>query len=421
MRILTFTSLYPNAAQPTHGVFVENRLRRLVAAGTIESRVVAPVPWFPFGLSAFGRYGAFARVPQYEERHGLALCHPRFVAIPKLGMALSPGMMARGAWRSVMQLIESGYDFDIVDAHYFYPDGVAAAVLAERLGKPLVITARGSDINLFPQFRAARGRILWAADRAAHIVTVSAALKQRLVELAVPREKITVIRNGVDLEIFAPQDREACRRALGLHGPSLLMVGSLIPLKGHRLVIEALADLPEWSLMVAGDGPERATLERQVKRLGLGQRVRFLGTVPHEALPQLYTAADLLILASSQEGIANVLLEAMACGTPVVTTAAGGCPEVVTSPDAGVVVPERSPQALRDAILDLWAKRPDCGATRRYAERFDWAETARKQAAVLHAARAPQRSLTSMPHHHPPRVPARWPDLHAEDGGLNNA
>jgi glycosyltransferase involved in cell wall biosynthesis len=316
-------------------------------------------------------------------------------------MALSPGMMARGAWRSVMQLIESGYDFDIVDAHYFYPDGVAAAVLAERLGKPLVITARGSDINLFPQFRAARGQILWAADRAAHIVTVSAALKQRLVELAVPREKITVIRNGVDLEIFTPQDRLACRRALALHGPSLLMVGSLIPLKGHRLVIEALADLPEWSLVVAGEGPERAALERKVERLGLGQRVRFLGTVPHEALPQLYTAADLLILASSQEGIANVLFEAMTCGTPVVTTAAGGCPEVVTSSDAGIVVPERSPQALREAILDLWVKRPDRSRTRHHAERFDWAETARKQAAVLHAARDPQCSLTSMPHHHP--------------------
>ena len=420
MRILTFTSLYPNAAQPTHGVFVENRLRQLVASGTVHSRVVAPVPWFPFGHSAFGRYGAFAWVPQYEERHGLALHHPRFVAIPKLGMAVSPGLMARGAWGSVLQLIESGYDFDIVDAHYFYPDGVAAALLAERLGKPLVITARGSDINLFPQYRAARGRILWAAERAAHIVTVSAALKRCMVELVVPQEKITVIRNGVDLELFTPQDRVACRRALGLHGPSLLMVGALVPLKGHRLVIEALADLPAWSLMVVGDGPDRMALERRVERLGLGQRVRFLGIVAHEALPQLYSAADLLVLASSREGIANVLLEAMACGTPVVTTAAGECPEVVTSPDAGVVVPERNPQVLREAILDLWAKRPDRGRTRRCAERFDWAETARKQAAVLHAA-CPRRSSAFLGlHATSPLAPGRCSDLLGEDGGLDD-
>lgn len=394
MKLLTFTSLYPNAAQPTHGVFVENRLRRLVAAGTIESRVVAPVPWFPSGLSAFGRYGAFARVPRREERHGLALYHPRFAAIPMVGMALSPDLMARGARRSVMHLIESGYDFDIIDAHYFYPDGVAAALLAESLRKPLVITARGSDINLFPHYGAARRRILWAAGRAAHIITVSAALQVRLIELGVPEEKITVIRNGVDLEVFAPQDRAVCRRALGLQGPSLLMVGSLVALKGHRLVIEALARLPDWSLMIAGEGPERGALERQAERLGLGQRVRFLGTLAHEALPKLYSAADLLVLASSREGIANVLLESMACGTPVVTTAVGGCAEVVTSSDAGAVLPECSPQALREAIESLWAKRPDRGRTRRHAARFDWAETTREQAALLHKLCAQHTSLS---------------------------
>ena len=394
MKLLTFTSLYPNAAQPIHGVFVENRLRRLVATGTIESRVVAPVPWFPSGLSAFGRYGAFARVPRREERHGLALYHPRFAAIPKVGMALSPDLMARGARRSVLHLIESGYDFDIIDAHYFYPDGVAAALLAESLRKPLVITARGSDVNLFPHYRAARRRILWAAGRAAHIITVSAALQRRLIELGVPEEKITVIRNGVDLEIFAPQDRAACRRALGLQGPSLLMVGSLVALKGHRLVIEALAGLPDWSLMIAGEGPERGALERQVKRLDLSRRVRFLGTLAHEALPRLYSAADLLVLASSSEGIANVLLESMACGTPVVTTAAGGCAEVVTCSDAGTVLTERSPQALREAIEGLWASRPDRGRTRHHAERFDWAETTRQQAALLHGLCAQQTSST---------------------------
>ncbi|MCP5112428.1 MAG: glycosyltransferase family 4 protein, partial [bacterium] len=241
-------------------------------------------------------------MPRREERHGITIYHPRFAAIPKLGMAISPDLMARGARRSVMRLINSGYDFDIIDAHYFYPDGVAAALLAERLRKPLVITARGSDVNHFPDYRAARRRILWATDRANHIITVSDALRRRLLELGVPEEKITVIRNGVDLEVFAPQDRAACRQSLDLEGPSLLMVGSLVALKGHHLVIEALARLPDWSLVIAGEGPERSALERQARRLGLDQRVRFLGTVAHEALPKVYGAADLLVLASSREG-----------------------------------------------------------------------------------------------------------------------
>lgn len=385
MKLLTFTSLYPNATAPTHGVFVENRLRRLVAAGEIESRVVAPVPWFPFTHAAFGRYGAFARVPRREERHGLTIDHPRFLSFPRIGMSVSPDLMVRGAAPTITRLIASGYDFDVIDAHYFYPDGVAAALLAARLRKPLVITARGSDINYFPNYRVARRRILWAADRADGIVTVSDALRQRLIDLGVPDGKITVIRNGVDLDLFAPQDRAASREALGLDGPCLLMVGSLVTLKGHHLVIESLAQMPGWRLLIAGDGPERHSLERQAERLGVDRRVRFLGTVPHESLPALYSAADLVVLASSREGLPNVLLEAMACGTRVVTTNVGGCAEIVTNSAAGQVVPERSARALRQAIERLGAVPPDAGNTRRHAIQFDWNGVIRDKTALLRA------------------------------------
>jgi glycosyltransferase involved in cell wall biosynthesis len=391
MKILTFTSLYPNAAQPTHGVFVENRLRKLVASGDVESRVVAPVPWFPVPL---GRYANAARVPRHEQRHGITISHPRFFTIPKVGMAVSPDFMARGAWRDVNDVIDSGFDFDIVDAHYFYPDGIAAALIAKKLGKPLVITARGSDINVFPDYRVARRRIVWAAKQTDHIITVSSALRKRLIDLGVESEKISVLRNGVDLDVFAPRDKTACRQSLDLHDPTLLMAGGLVAIKGHRLVIEALADMPGWNLIIAGDGPEKDALQRQARMLGVSERVRFLGVVAHQSLPELYNAANILVLASSHEGVPNVLLEAMACGTPVVATDVGGCAEVVTNPNAGVIVKERNPAALKAAIEALWKNMPDRNQTRDHAEQFDWAGTISKKKTLIHRLWAQHTSST---------------------------
>lgn len=150
LRILTFTTLFPNAAQPVNGVFVENRLRHLVAGGGISARVVAPVPWFPFRAARFGAYGAFARVPAYERRHGLSVHHPRFPIIPKIGASLTPALMYAFVKPFISDLIRRDGDFDLIDAHYFYPDGVVAALLGRAFGKPVTITARGTDLNLLP-------------------------------------------------------------------------------------------------------------------------------------------------------------------------------------------------------------------------------------------------------------------------------
>ncbi|HZV66938.1 MAG TPA: glycosyltransferase family 4 protein, partial [Telluria sp.] len=141
MKIVTFSSLFPNKVKPNHGIFVETRLRNLVDSGEIESRVVAPVPWFPFSGSRFGNYADFARVPRWENRFGLSVAHPRFPLIPKIGMNWSPMLMAAAAKRTLARMIDEGYDFDLIDAHYFYPDGVAAVRLGQYFNKPVVITA----------------------------------------------------------------------------------------------------------------------------------------------------------------------------------------------------------------------------------------------------------------------------------------
>jgi len=376
LKLLTFSTLYPNAAIPHHGVFVENRLRHLLASGKIESKVVAPIPWFPFSSPIFGEYGNFARVPAREERHGISVTHPRYLVIPKIGMNLVPSAMVRTALPVIRKIISDGYDFDVLDAHYFYPDGVAAVKIAQILKKPVTITARGTDLNLIPQYDKPRAMIKWAAAHAQGMVTVCQALKDSLVELGVPDEKIEVRRNGVDLELFTPPaDRGTLRSQLGIADKVILSVGHLIERKGHHLIIEAMSLLPDVKLLIAGQGPEKNNLIRLAETKGVADRVTFLGAIAHDELKKYYGAVDMLVLASSREGWANVLLEAMACGTPVVATSIWGTPEVVAAPEAGVLVEQRTAEGLADGVKRLYATLPNRAKTREYAERFSWDDT----------------------------------------------
>ncbi|MFO1056647.1 MAG: glycosyltransferase family 4 protein [Dongiaceae bacterium] len=388
LEVLTFTTLFPSAAAPQHGVFVENRLRHLVASGEVAAEVVAPVPWFPFRGGLFGRYARHAGTPRREHRHGLAIEHPRYPAIPRVGMSAAPFLLAAACVPLLRRRLAAGRRPALIDAHYFYPDGVAAVLLGRRFGLPVVITARGSDINQIADHALPRRLIRRAAAQAAGLVTVCQALKQRLVELGVEADRIRVMRNGVDLALFRPGDRAALRARLGLAGPTLLSVGSLIERKRHHLTIEALGRLPGVTLLIAGEGPLRRPLEAQAAAAGVAGRVRFLGPVGHEALPALYGAADLLVLASSREGWANVLLEAMACGTPVVASPAWGNPEVVAAPEAGRIATPCDAGGLAEAIAGLLAAPPPRAATRAYAERFGWEATTQAQLELFRAVAA---------------------------------
>ncbi len=380
IRLVTFSTLYPNTSQPNHGVFVENRLRHLIASGQVVTRVVAPVPWFPSDNPRFGVYARYAQVPAWEERHGLTLHHPRYPVIPKFGMNLSPYLLAWATLPAVRAAIKAQGGADAIDAHYLYPDGVAATIIGRALNLPVVMTARGNDVSLIPRYPVPRRLIQRACQRAAGIITVSAALKEGLVEMDVDPAKVTVLRNGVDLKLFQPLDRQATRRRLGLEGPTLISVGHLIERKGHDLIVEAMPSLPGFTLLIAGEGPEKSKLERRIAELNLGERVRMLGARPHAELPELYGAADALILASSREGWANVLLEAMACGTPAIASPIWGNPEVVAKPEAGILMTERSPKGIADAVHALFGPRmPSREATRAYAQAFSWDATTQGQ------------------------------------------
>jgi teichuronic acid biosynthesis glycosyltransferase TuaC len=388
MRTLTFSTLYPNPVHPRHGIFVEQRLRHLLAAGEVESHVVAPVPWFPWQHPSFGHYSAFARVPYYEERHGIPIYHPRYPLLPKVGLSSAPLMMATALKPVLEGIVERGFDFDLIDAHYVYPDGVAAVALGQHFGKPVVMTILGDDVITYPKFLVPRHLLLWAVEHAAGITSVCEALKRRLIDLGAPEEKIRVVLQGVDPDLFQPVDREAVRARLGLAGTVLLSVGHATPRKGHHLAIEALRELPETTLLIAGDGWYEGRLRELALSSGVADRVRFLGHVDQEHLKDYYGAADALVLASSREGMANVLLEAMACGTPVIATAVWGTPEAIDRPEAGVLMAERTASSLAEAARRLFARYPDRDATRRHAAGFRWERTSRELLEVLREAAA---------------------------------
>lgn len=392
LKVLTFSTLFPSSVRPGHGIFVETRLRELLKSGRVESRVIAPVPWFPSQNPRWGEYAKFAATPAREQRNGLDVLHPRYLLVPKVGMTSAPLTLALGARAAARRLIAEGFDFDVIDAHYYYPDGVAAALLARSFGKPLMVTARGSDINLIGQHGLPRRFMQWASGVAGASIGVSQALVERMQALGIRSARQQTLRNGVDLERFQPApDRAALRRRLGIEGvegePLLLSVGNLLPLKGHDLVIQALALLRgqglEARLCVIGAGPQRAELEALATRLGLAECVRFPGALPQQDLASWYAAADMLVLASEREGWPNVLLEAMACGTPVVATAVGGIPEIVEAPATGRLVPERTPQALAEAVASLHRSPASRKAVRAHAQRFGWQATTEGQLALF--------------------------------------
>lgn len=375
IKLLTFSTLYPSSVRPNHGIFVETRLRHLLATGEVQSVVVAPVPWFPSRNGQFGEYAKFALTPREETRNGIRVLHPRYPLIPKVGMTSAPFLMTMTVLPVLRTLLKRGYNFDVIDAHYFYPDGVAAAMLGKCLGKPVVVTARGSDINLIANFILSRRLIVWAGRASARVVTVCEALREDLVRLGIGSEHILTLRNGVDLDRFRPLDRPAARAALKLPGFTLLSVGALVPLKGHDIVIKALTKLSDAQLVIIGEGPERKNLQSLAQDIGVANRVKFLGALPQPELRSYYGAADVLVLASSREGWANVLLESMACGTPVVASAVSGTPEVVAACEAGVLMRERTPLGVVEAVEKLRRNYPDHLMTRAYAQRFSWDET----------------------------------------------
>ena len=390
LRVLTLSTLFPNAAEPTLGVFVERQTLGLAALDGVEVEVVSPIGLPPWPLHLHRHYAKRARLPRSEEWKGLTVHRPRFRVLPRIGDRRSAHSMAR-ALLPLLRKIRERFAFDVIDAEFFWPDGPAAMQLARALGVPFSVKARGADIQYWA-YRPGTGRQILDSGRAAGgLLAVSAALKQVMVSRGMQPDKIRVHYTGVDLDRFRPVDRAAAKAKLGVAGPLVVSAGALIPRKGYSLSIAAMAKLKDATMLIVGEGPQRRCLEQTVAKHRLGGRVRFLGSRPHAELPGLLAAADVMVLPSSSEGLANVWVEALACGTPIVISDVGGAREVLDRPEAGRIVPFH-PHAIADAVRDILADPPEPAAVRAAAERFTWqanAEALRDHLAAIAAAARP--------------------------------
>jgi glycosyltransferase involved in cell wall biosynthesis len=373
LRVLTLSTLYPDGARPSFGLFVERQTLALAARAGVE--VVAGRGLPPWPLSLHPHYGGRAELAPKELRNGLTVHRPRFRTWPGFG---ADGF-ARSLAAAVLPLART-LRFDVIDAEFFWPDGVAAMHLAGALGVPFSIKARGSDVHFWGRRAAVAAQMLSAARAAGGLLAVSAALRSDMAAMGMPEEKIQVHYTGVDLDRFRPCDRAAAKRGLGVEGPLIVTPGNLVALKGQQLALQALAAIPGATLLIAGEGPERLALEALIAKLGLSHRARLLGSVPPQEMAELLGAADLMLLPSEREGLANVWIEALACGTPLLISDVGGAREVLDRPDAGRLV-AREPKAIAAAAREMLASPPDPAQVRRSAERFSW----ERNGAELHA------------------------------------
>ena len=386
MRILTFTSLFPNSQDPTHGIFIYQRASHLASRSGNEVRAVSPVPYFPRWLK-IKRWPAASALPSEETMNSIRVWHPRYPLVPKLSMPVHALAMFLGSLRTVKKLHQTA-QIDCIDAHFVYPDGMAAVLLGKVLDIPVIVSARGTDINVYPDFHLIRPMIRWTLRHAAGIIAVSESLREKMVALGIPKERIHLVPNGVDPAAFRQISQvEACRRLnLGDIGPLLVSVGSLIPSKGHQILIEAVKSLaervPGLQLYILGEGSYRPELEKLVKSLGLEKQVFLPGKRPNVELPLWFSAAAMSCLASSREGWPNVVSESLACGTPVVATRAGGIPEIVHSPALGILV-ERSCDAFAAGLAEALAKDWDRERISRESRRRTWETVAEEVEATM--------------------------------------
>ena len=394
-RILVLSKLFPSSVRPLGGVFVKERVRYVAQLPSYEVRVVSPIPRVP-PFRILGAWYDYRRYSNEEVVDGLYTCYPRYYDLPKFGQYFHSEWMYPSV-RRVVERLRPQFDFDLIDAHFAYPSGVVAAKLGRYFRKPVVITCRGSDILQFPKLPLIGRRIRWALRQATRLIAVSNEISEAMQVLGADPEKISVIPNGVDCEKFRPVGKQEARRRLGLPAdrPIVLSVGSLRELKGMHLLVDAAPAIrkrfPDVLVLIVGGAAPHCddysnVVRCRVEAHGLDDHVRLVGPRPHEELPLWYSAADVFVLLSSREGSPNVLMEALACGTPAVATSVGGIPDVLSQPGLGILLKERSASAaaagISEALQFAWDRR----AIRQYAERESWDAVARRVSAVFDRA-----------------------------------
>lgn len=356
MKLLIISKIFPNCLEPMFGPFVLNET--LEFARHHELRVIAPVPWFP-RWSLFKKWYHYSQIPAFEMIQDLSVAHPRYFVSPRIGRMFYGVNYIWGIHATVTQLWQK-FRFDAIIAHYAYPDGYAAAYFRKKFQRPLMLKVHGSDINEDTRYFSRRLGTFSALRQADRVIAVSHALKRRISALGLPTQHVKVLHNGVDLAQFRPMDPLQCRRELNLPQDTtlLLCIANLLPVKGLPTLIMAfqrlLAMHPEpVMLFIVGEGPARVELEALLARQHLENKIILCGAQPHSKIPIWLNAADVFCLSSVNEGYPTVLIEAQACGVPVVATDVGGVSEIIQSRGCERMVPAGDHVAFAQALNDL--------------------------------------------------------------------
>ena len=373
LRVLTLATLFPDAVRPNFGVFVERQTLGLAVLDDVAVQVVAPLGLPPFPLTLHPSYRALSALPAREVWKGLPVDRPRFLNLPGTQGRFHVGALVRRLLPYLTALRET-FPFDVIDAEFFFPDGPAAVALGQRFGVPVSIKARGADIHHWGHAPATAAQVRAAGRAAGGLLAVSQSMADDIAAAGIDRP-VRVHRTGIDRSRFGTIDRAAARARLGIKGQLVVSLGALIPRKGHRIVLDAVAALPGVQLWIVGGGADHASLAARITELGIGDRVRLCGSMPHGDLPDLLAAADVMALASASEGLANAWVEALASGTPIVIPDAGAAREVVTTLAAGRIVP-RHAAAVAQGIAAVLSQPVDPAATRATVDAFSWERNA---------------------------------------------
>ncbi|MCZ8369780.1 MAG: glycosyltransferase [Porphyrobacter sp.] len=373
--VLALSTLYPNPVNPRFGTFVARSLEALAKRGDWRVTVVNPIGLPPLAL---GRYRSLAELPQVSVEGGITVHRPRFTLIARIGARRNAAAIA-AAVLPLARRLHAETPIDVIDAQFFFPDGPAAAQIAGALGLPLSIKARGSDITLWGKEGFARRQMVDAARAAKGLLAVSEDLAEQMAAMGMERSKITLHYTGLDRDRFRPFDHPQLRRqlsgelgfALPVNAPLLVCVGALIERKGQAIAIRALREIPDARLVLIGKGEDEARLRALVTSEGVGTRVFFAGSIDHDLMPLILSAADVMVLPTANEGLANAWVEALACGTPVVTCNVGGARELINSETAGRLV-ARDPHSVAAGVNAILSNPPPREAVAALTDNFSW-------------------------------------------------
>ncbi|MCA9139529.1 MAG: glycosyltransferase [Planctomycetales bacterium] len=381
------SSAFPSNVDPSRGIFVFHRVNAIAQIPGVSVRVISPTPWAP-SIRSVPKFSRFSQLPAKEVFQGIPVYRPRYLLPPKIGGYVHPRLMYGSLLRAATK-IRKEFDFDLLDAHWVYPCGVAATRLSRQLNVPVCVTGRGEDMMRFPSYPLKGRSIRWALRNAEVAIGVSQEISQAMVDNGASVDRVMTIANGVDIDRFRPLSKQTCRERLGLPADRriLLTVGDQLELKGFHVVISALPKILEQHpdvvyVGVGGPGRHGRDFSKQIRetisQLRLEDQVRMVGAQSHDELVHWYNSADLYVMASSREGSPNVLLEALACGTPAVATPVGGANDELVVGRTGVIMSQRTPDAAAEAICQAFSTKWDCSSIRRIMEDRSWGDTANR-------------------------------------------